>query len=519
MPRQNVITVAARVAVVAVVASLAGCTPRDRRTPDDTLVVVIETAMTTADPRYALSSYDGKLAKLVCAGLTALDTPELEPRLELASRIDRIDDVTWDVAIRGDARFSDGAPITAEDVAGTYQALLAPDSDSLFHKSLSEKFARVEVRGPGLVRFHLKTALATLMTDLDFGIFRTTAGLPAPGKVVGAGPYVVRQLSSQQVRLDANPHYVGGPPRTPHVEIRFVRDGAARLLMLVGGSADLIQNAVRLDLVDDLAGRPRVRIESAPSVILTYLMLNNDDPVLRDVRVRRAIGYALDRRAIIAAQFGGRAQLASGLVAPLHWAYNPDVPRYEHDPARAKQLLDEAGVRDPDGDGPRPRLHLVYKTSSDAFRVAVARVIAAQLAEVGLDVEVRSFEFGTFFADVKKGSYQLASMQTSDISDPDFYFTYFHSSWIPSATSPDGYNRWRYRSEIVDRLTAAGRRELDRPRRKAIYDQVQAQVAADAPVIPLWHEDNVVLTNIDVQGYQITPNARLVGLRAAWKRP
>lgn len=511
-PRLNAIT------LVALAALGLACRPRDRRTPDDTIVVVIEQAMTTADPRFAINSYDGKLAKLVCAGLTAVDTATLEPRLELAARIDRIDDVTWDVVLRDDARFSDGTPVTAADVAGTYGGVLAEGSESLSHKGMTERYARVEAVDQRRVRFHLRAPLATLRSDLDFGIIASARGAPPSGRAVCAGPFVLRELTSRHAVLEANPHYVGGAPRTRRVEIKFVKDAAARLLMLVGGSADLIQNAVRLDLVEEVQDRPRVEIRSAPSVLLTYLMMNNDDPVLADVRVRHAIALALDRPAIIAAKYGGRAQLATGLVAPLHWAYNPDVARYDHDRARARQLLDEAGLRDPDGDGPRPRVSLVYKTSSDAFRVSVARVIAAQLAEVGIEVEVRSFEFATFFADVKKGIYQLASMQTADITDPDYYFTYFHSSWIPSADNPDGFNRWRYRNAEVDRLTEAGRRELDRDRRKAIYDQVQAQVARDLPVVPLWHEDNVVLTNIDVQGYTITPNARLVGLRGAWKR-
>jgi peptide/nickel transport system substrate-binding protein len=146
-------------------------------------------------------------------------------------------------------------------------------------------------------------------------------------------------------------------------------------------------------------------------------------------------------------------------------------------------------------------------------------VIAGQLAAVGIDVDVRSFEFATFFSDVKKGTYQMASMQTAEITEPDFYFTYFHSVWIPSEQNPDGYNRWRYSNPEIDRLTEAGRRELDLEKRKAIYAEAQRIVAEDVPVIPLFHEDNVVLTNVDVQGYTITPNARLIGLRDAWKRP
>ncbi len=189
--------------------------------------------------------------------------------------------------------------------------------------------------------------------------------------------------------------------------------------------------------------------------------------------------------------------------------YDGDVPRYTRDLARANALLDAAGL--PRGDG-GVRAHLVYKTSSDAFRLAVARVLAAQLADVGLDVEVRGFEFATFFADVKRGNYQLASMQTADITEPDYYYAYFNSSRIPHPGDPDGNNRWRYHNADVDRLTEAGRHELDPARQRAIYDQVQQIVARDVPIVPLWHEDNVVLTNTSVRGFTITPNARLRGL-------
>ena len=131
---------------------------------------------------------------------------------------------------------------------------------------------------------------------------------------------------------------------------------------------------------------------------------------------------------------------------------------------------------------------------------------------------MRSFEFATFFADVKKGSYQLASMQTNELNEPDYYHFYFHSSRIPDARDPDGGNRWRYSNPEVDRLSLAGRREVEQGKRKALYDEVQRLVAEDVPVIALWHENNIVLSNVDVEGYHTTPNARLAGLASAWKR-
>jgi peptide/nickel transport system substrate-binding protein len=505
-------------AALAVLATLGSCTANRRRTPDDTLVLVVESAIATADSRYAITGYDRKLAYLVVPGLTVVDSATLEPELLLASKVTRVDDLTWDVEIRTDAKFSDGLPVRAEDVAGTYRDLIRPKSDSMFHKNFNDRFSAIDILGPHAVRFHLKAPLATFMTDIDFGIVSFHHGTPERGTGIGAGPYFVKELDSSHVLLEANPHYFGAKAKTRYVDIKIVRDAAARLLMLVGGSADLVQNAVRLDLVDEVAARPRVRVETGPSVFLTYLLLNNTDPFLRDKRVRQAIALALDRPQIIAAKFGGRAQLADGLLPKTHWAYSQGMTRWSNDPARAKRLLDEAGFKDPDGDGPQPRFTLSYKTSSDAFRIAVARVIAAQLAEVGIEIDLKPFEFATFFADVKKGRYQLASMQTAEITEPDFYFTYFHSSWIPTAENPDGYNRWRYINPEVDRLTMLARRELDRAKRVVLYDQIQRIVADDVPVVPLFHEDNVVLINQDVEGYRITPNARLIGLRDASKR-
>jgi peptide/nickel transport system substrate-binding protein len=497
----------------AVLIAALGCAPAAHHTPDDTAVVLIDSPMVSPDPRVQTTNYDGKLSHLITQGLTAVDTPTMEPRLALAASIARVDDRTIDVTVRDDARFSDGSPVTAADVAGTYMSVLAPDWPSASHKTLTDRFTSVEAIAPRVARFHLRAPLATFLSDVDFGIVSFHAGPPAIGHVIGAGPYRLREMTSTGAVIEANPFYADGAPRLPRVEFKLVTDAAARLLMLVGGSADLVPNSTRLDLVAQVAARPHVQVQTAHSAILTFLMMNNDDPVLSDRRVRQAIALALDRPAIIAAKLGGLAVPATGLLSPQHWAYSGEVPRYDHDPARARQLLDEAGLRDPDGDGPAPRLRLVYKTSADAFRVAIARVIAAQLAEVGIAVEIRSFEFATFFTDVKRGAYQLASMQTTDITEPDFYFMYFHSSWIPSAPRFEGFNRWRYRSAVVDRLTTEGRQELDRDRRRRIYAEVQRQVAEDVPIVPLWHEDNVVLSNADVRGYTLTPNARLTGLR------
>jgi peptide/nickel transport system substrate-binding protein len=502
--------------------SLSACA-RSRRTPDHTVVYIMDAEITELDPRWALNANDTKISRLVAAGLVAVDQPTREPRPDLAEEIVRIDDTTWEVTLRADARFSDGTAVTAEDVVYTFQSILDPGMKSFMRKSWEERLAGVEGVDARRVRFRLKQPLATFLTDIDMGIVqargaRAEGGRWPGGLVVGAGPFRVVALSpGQEVVLERNPHYHGGAPPMQRVQVKTVRDGNSRLLVLVGGSADLTQNTVRPDLVDEVR-KHRLNVLTAPSAILTYLMFHNEDPVLADPRVRRAIAHAIDREKIIRAKMGGHAVPATGLLPPGHWAYEAAVDHYPYDPERARALLDEAGYPDPDGPGGRPRLTLSYKCSTDPFRVSIARIIAQELDAVGIAVELRSFEFATFFSDVKQGNYQLAQMQTSEIVEPDMHFLYFHSSRIPSQEQPDLHNRWRYRSAELDRLVEAGRRELDRNRRRAIYADAQRLIARDLPIFPLWHEDNIALVNVDLEGYQVLPNARLSALSKVWKR-
>ncbi len=509
-PRLNVITALAIVAL-----STSACDPRRRRTANDTLVVVLADKATTVDPRFTLSNYDATVSKLVAVGLTSVSTGTGEPQLELASEITLSDPLTVEITL-ADRRFSDGTPVTADDVARTFTTVADLACGSLYGQIQRDRWSSVEALDPRHVRMHLVRPLGTLRSDLEFGIV-SFHGVPAkacrPPTLIGAGPYILRELTPYRASLDASP-FAAHAPKLAHLELRFVSDASARILMLVGGSADLLENSVRPDLVDDVGERERVHVEAAHSLLLTYMLLNNDDPILRDLRVREAIALALDRPAIVHVRFADRAVLATGLLPPTHWAYNADVAHWDRDLPRARALLDRAGYpAGPDG----VRMRLTYKTSADAFRTAIAHVLAAQLAEVGIDVEVRPFEFATFFADIKQGNYQLATMQTTPITEPDFYFAYFHSSRIPSDADRDAQNRWHYRNPELDQVTAAGRAEPDREKRRGLYAEAQRLVARDLPVIPLWHEDNVVLSNPDVQGYEILADGRFSGLPAVTK--
>jgi peptide/nickel transport system substrate-binding protein len=242
-----------------------------------------------------------------------------------------------------------------------------------------------------------------------------------------------------------------------------------------------------------------------------YLGINLEHPALGDVRVRRAIAYALDRNAIVTHLLRGQAKPATGLLPPEHWAYNGDVRTYDHDPARARRLLDRAGITDPDGDGPRPRLTLSYKTTTIELRRRIAVALADQLSAIGIELEILTYEWGTFFADVRSGSFHLYSLEWVGITDPDIYRQVFHSKMIP----PNGNNRGHYIDRKIDRLTDHARRELDRDRRRKLYERIQRRTARTLPYIPLWWPDRVVVANRRLRDFTPAPSGDLFGLSTA----
>ena len=184
------------------------------------------------------------------------------------------------------------------------------------------------------------------------------------------------------------------------------------------------------------------------------------------------------------------------------------MPTYPYDPDRARRLLDEAGYPDPDGPGPAVRFRLSYKTSTDKTANEVARVIAEQLGRVGIGVEVRSFEWGTFFSDVKRGDFQLMSLRWIGLRDPDVFHYLFHSESVP----PAGANRGRYRNPRVDAWIDESRRTPDRDRRRALYARIQEAVARDCVYASLWWLDNVVVLRRGFTGFVPLPGGEYTSL-------
>jgi peptide/nickel transport system substrate-binding protein len=493
----------------------AGCHARPSA---DELVVLVETPAATADPRFCVTAQDFKLSRLLFSPLVSVDDERAEPRLELAESLRPLDERHWELRLR-EARFSDGRAVEAADVVYTLDSMRDPAVRSPMRQRLASMgLEQVEALDGRTLRFTLAGPHAPFESDLNFGILARPVGAPnAEPPLVGAGPFVLESREGETLRLVRNPLYFGGAPPQPRVTLKTIRDDNSRLLALVGGSGDLTQNTISPLLIDAVAAQPALRVESGRSAVYSYLGFNLEDPLLADVRVRRALALALDRARLVSAKLHGRAVLATGMLPTFHWAYAADVPLVGYDPAEARRLLDEAGHPVPPSGG--PRFTLVYKTSNNRFRVAMAQVIRSMLEDVGVGVDLQVLEFATFFADVKRGNFQLFSMQIPEISEPDLYTNFFHSSRIPTRDNPDaGGNRMRYRSAALDRLLEQGRRTLDREARRRIYAAVQHLLADELPVVSLWHEDNLVALRKEVSGYQVLPTAQLTSLARTTKR-
>jgi len=292
------------------------------------------------------------------------------------------------------------------------------------------------------------------------------------------------------------------------VRFAVVPDTTTRALELRKGSADIASNALTSDMVLALENEPNLAVQHAPGTVLSYLAFNLRDPILRDVRVRQALAYALDRRPMMHYLWRDFAQPAASILPPQSWAYDSEVPQYTYDPEKARQILDGAGYRATNG----VRFHLTMKTSTEESTHLMVAVLQQQLRDVGIVLDIRTFEFATFFADVTRGAYQMCSLRwIGSNEDPDIFEYAFHSNKFP----PHGANRSFYSDPKLDVLIDQGRSETDMGRRKAIYDEVQTILATDLPYINLWYLDNVLVHTKRVRNIHLNPSGNYDFLKTA----
>jgi peptide/nickel transport system substrate-binding protein len=295
------------------------------------------------------------------------------------------------------------------------------------------------------------------------------------------------------------------------VDFEVVPDTITAALEMRKGSGDVESNVLTMDMVHALEREPGLKVETGPGARVDYANFNVTDQALKDVRVRQAIACAIDKPALIAALWRGRARGAETLLPPGHWAAasESDLQQYPRDVARAKALLDAAGLK-PDKDG--VRLRFTLKTSTDETTRLEAQAIQAELREAGIELKLRSAEFGTFYSDITKGAFQMYMLRwIGSNEDPDI----FRYSYATEMMPPKGANRGHYSNATVDALLKAASAETDESVRRREYVQVQQILAQELPGIPLWYPDNVVVHSTRVTGVTLNAGGSFDFLRTA----
>jgi peptide/nickel transport system substrate-binding protein len=305
---------------------------------------------------------------------------------------------------------------------------------------------------------------------------------------IGSGPFkFVKNEQDNEVIVVRNDDYWAQKPKVERVRFAVVPDPTTRALELRKGSADIELNSLTADMVRTLRGDRSLVIEQAPGTSVQYLGFNLRDPALSDVRVRQALAYAIDLRPIIEYLWRDTVRPTASLIPQQHWAYDSNLRPYPHDPQTARDLLAQAGYS-----RTGKRLHLTIKISTiEENSRLLAITLQQQLHEVGVDLDIRSFEFATFYADVVKGAFQIYTLRWVGGSNQDpeiFEYTLDSKSFAPRRA-----NRSYYSNPQVDAWIEEARTELDQQKRKEIYGRIQEQVLKDLPSINLWSLDNLIV--------------------------
>lgn len=488
---------------------LAGCQskPRDLRT----VVFLIESSPANLDPRVGTDGQSEHIDELLFDGLVARDQSfHFTPAL--AEKWDQPTPLTLVFHLRSGVHFHDGHHLTARDVVWTINsmrngAVISPKAAS--YASVD----KVEATDERTVLFHLKHPDNFLLTNLStgaIGIVPEGAGRDFWQNPVGTGPFrFVSQQTDQEVVIERNPASWSSVPKIARVRFAVVPDAITESLELEKGSGDVAINSLPMDSLQVLAARPNLAIEDTNGTQIQYLAFNVRDPLLKDLRIRQAISCAIDRNLIIQSLMNGRAQSAVSMLPISHWAWTGDVPHFDYDPAQAEKLLDEAGHhRGNNG----VRFHLTMKTSNVEDVRLLAAVLQQQFSKVGIALDLRSYEFATFYSDVTRGAFQMYSLRWIGGNEQPDIFTYAFST---ASFPPKGANRSHYSNSRLDSLLDDAAQSADPTRRRADYAEAQQILAHDLPAINLWYRDTVVVHSRRLTHVVPTPSGSFSFLETA----
>ena len=452
------------------------------------------------DPRQATDALSSRVNRLIYRQLIDFNE-SFEPIPDLATW-QQISPTHYRFTLTEFPRFHHGMPLTAEDVAATYRSILDKTLGSP-HRGSLKKITQIDVLNNAELDFHLEAPDALFVGRLVIGILPKDliesqhAFQKTP---IGSGPCLFKSMTEQKLVLE----------RPDAVQLVFipVKDATVRVLKLRKGELDIIQNDLSPELVSYCDKLDELNVQWHDGTNFGYVGFNFDDSLLSQLEMRQALAYGINRQAIVDAVFDGHARLAGGLLVPEHWSGVADIHGFDYRPDKAKQLVDSLKQKQPGLVNDDGMIELSFKTSSDPTRIRLATIYQSQLRKIGVALKVQSYDWGTFYNDIKQGRFQLYSLAWVGVKSPDIFQYVFDSDAIP----PKGANRGRYRDPQADALIREAGHTQSLAKQAELYQDLQRRLQETLAVIPLWYEDQYAVTRPQVKGYQLYSDGRFDGL-------
>jgi peptide/nickel transport system substrate-binding protein len=485
--------VLAAVLIVALFVPLTSCSPGSRVDlgggSSGNLVAAIAGEPDQLDPQKTSAYFSFEVLENVFDTLVEPDA-NLEMRPALAASWDTsADQLVWTFHLRPGVRFHDGSPFSADDVVYSYRRII---DQKLAHADKLGSVTAVTALDSLTVRITLSHPTPNLLTNLGGfkGVAIVSRHNAESGDIarhpVGTGPFAfVSQKSGDSITLKANPTYWAGAPKVPGVTFRFISEPSTALSALQAGEIDWT-DSVPTQRVAQLRSDDSITVATTPSNDYWYLALNEARPPYNDVRVRQAIGYAIDRDAIVAATGYGTA-VANQLAIPKGSPWYTPYDRYHRDIGMAKSLLHYSGAA--------PKSLDMLVTTDYPQTVTAAQIIADNLAPLGITVNIRTVDFATWLDEQNNGHFDMLMMGWLGNIDPDdFYYAQHH-------TGGSG-NAQKFSNPQVDQLLDAGRVQTDRGARAGDYAKAATIVADQASYLFLYNPSVIEAWTTRLSGYQ-----------------
>ena len=460
----------------------------------------ITSAPVTLDPVYATDAASSRINRLIYQQLIQFGDDNLP--LPGITKWRQITPQHYRFSLIKESYFHHGKRLSSSDIKATYDAVLDKDRGSPHRNSLKH-IQYIEIIDDKTLDFHLSRSDPLFPAFLVIGILPEDLlnnDHPFNDQPVGSGDFEFSHwpFDGQLFLKRRNDQQL--------FEFLKVKDPTVRVLKLLRGELDIVQNNLPPEHINYLKQQAGINFVTQKGANYSYLGFNLQDKQTGQLKLRQAIAHALDRDKIIQYALGNAAVKASSFFPPYHWA-GLELENYQFNIEQSLNLMHELGY------AKNKRLQLSYKTSSDPFRIRIATIIQSQLKKIFIDVNIKSFDWGTFYGDIKKGKFQLYSLTWVGIKTPDIFRYVFHSDSLP----PSGANRGRLINQQVDQLIEAAEKEQEIIQQANLYHQLQEKLHQLLPYVSLWYEDNIVFFNqhliLSGEGYQVSPDGNYDALR------